>query len=124
MRIPLDQSSKFDITDFIGVFPKSVDPDLCNNLCHYFERVEVVSGRKEYAVQDKRVLLDSFLPADAKELMKYVNLCLTSYVDEFPYLKDSSYMSSLCLLQKTEPTQGYHVFHSENIEMEILFSIT
>ncbi len=118
MRIPLDKSSKFDITDFIGVFPESVDPNLCNDLCHYFERVEVVSknSRRDYSVQDTRLLLDSFLPKDAKSLMEFVNLCLSSYVNEFPYLKDSSYISSLCLLQKTEPTQGYHMFHSENIE--------
>ena len=33
----------------------------------------------------------------------------------FPYLKSYDWSSGVMLLQKTEPLQGYHTFHSENL---------
>ena len=63
--------------------------------------------------------MDAFSPGEAKGLMEYVNGCLYYYINEFSYLTNFSYVSALVLLQKTEPTQGYHMFHGENINWNV-----
>ena len=37
-------------------------------------------------------------------------------MDDFPYLQDQGedWFSGVSILQKTEPMEGYHVFHAEN----------
>ena len=105
----------FDITDFIGVFPDAVDPNFCDWLCNYVDEAEQVVPRNFTHVKDKQICLDAFSPAEAKTLMGYVNACLYYYCSEIPYLTNFNYVSALCLLQKTQPTQGYHMFHGENI---------
>ena len=105
----------YDITDFIGVFPEAVDPNFCDYLCQYVDKAEQVIPRSYTHVKDKQICLDSYSPGEAKGLMEYVNGCLYYYVSDMPYLTNFNYISALCLLQKTEPTQGYHMFHGENI---------
>ena len=115
MQPTSNEPPEFDITDFIGVFPNAVDPNFCSYLCEYVDKAEQVMPRNYTHVKDKQICLDSFSPGEAKTLMEYVNGCLYYYVNQFTYLTNFNYISALCLLQKTEPTQGYHMFHGENI---------
>ncbi len=107
--------NNYDIKDFIGIFPNVVDPKFCDWLCNYINNSEQVTPRNYSHVKDKQICLSSFSPGEAKELIECVNRCLYYYINEMPYLNNFNYISSLCLLQKTEPTQGYHMFHGENI---------
>tara|TARA_B000000557_G_scaffold251233_1_gene238320 strand:- start:110 stop:745 length:636 start_codon:yes stop_codon:yes gene_type:complete len=123
MKPPLEaiqnNPPEFDITDFIGVFPNAVEPDFCDYLCQYVDQASQVAPRNFTHVKDKQICLDAFSPGEAKGLMEYVNGCLFYYINEFSYLTNFSYISALVLLQKTEPTQGYHMFHGENINWNV-----
>ena len=110
---------EFDITDFIGVFPDAVEPTFCDYLCQYVDQASQVAPRNFTHVKDKQICLDAFSPGEAKGLMEYVNGCLFYYINEVSYLTNFSYISALVLLQKTEPTQGYHMFHGENINWNV-----
>ena len=123
MKPPLEaiqnNPPEFDITDFIGVFPDAVEPDFCDYLCQYVDQASQVAPRNFTHVKDKQICLDAFSPGEAKGLMEYVNGCLFYYINEVSYLTNFSYISALVLLQKTEPTQGYHMFHGENINWNV-----
>ena len=113
------ETPEFDIKDFIGVFPDAVNPDFCDFLCQYIDQASELSPRNYTHVKDKQICLDAFSPGEAKGVMEYVNGCLYYYINEFSYLTNFSYVSALVLLQKTEPTQGYHMFHGENINWNV-----
>ena len=123
MKPPLEaiqnNPPEFDITDFIGVFPDAVEPDFCDYLCQYVDQASQVAPRNFTHVKDKQICLDAFSPGEAKGLMEYVTGCLFYYINEVSYLTNFSYISALVLLQKTEPTQGYHMFHGENINWNV-----
>ena len=115
----MDQPN-FEIEDFIGVFPDAVNPKFCDYLVDYIDQSSHVMGGRNYThVKDKQICLDAFSPGEAKNLMEFVNGCLYYYINEFSYLTNFSYVSALVLLQKTEPTQGYHMFHGENINWNV-----
>ena len=46
-----------------------------------------------------------------------LNNMFTHYLDDFPYLQGQGedWWSGSVILQKTEPLQGYHAFHCEDI---------
>ena len=44
--------------------------------------------------------------------------CFSDYIKHYPLLNSSDYISSTVLIQKTQPCEGYHVFHSENLGWE------
>ena len=123
MKPPLEavqgNPPEFDITDFIGVFPDAVEPTFCDYLCQYVDQASQVAPRNFTHVKDKQICLDAFSPGEAKGLVEYVNGCLFYYINEVSYLTNFSYISALVLLQKTEPTQGYHMFHGENINWNV-----
>ena len=106
--------------DFIGIFQNAVDPRFCDFLVDYMDKAEFVDFKRNFShVKDKQICLDGFSPSDCSQLMKYVNNCLFHYINEYTYLGNFSYVSSLCLLQKTEPTNGYHIFHAENVNWNL-----
>ena len=111
----MQQQPNFEIDDFIGYFPKSIDPNFCDFLCSYMDKAEQVQGRRYTHVKDKQICLDAFSPGEAKDLMNGVNGCLYYYVSEFSYLTNFNYVSAVVLMQKTAPTEGYHMFHAENL---------
>ena len=51
--------------------------------------------------------------------MGFVNQCLGVYINQYPYLTNFNYVSSVCLMQHTKPTEGYHLFHGENINWNL-----
>ena len=78
-----DQNPPFDVTDFIGVFPDSIDPNFCDYLTNYIDTAEQVQGRRYTHVKDKQICLDAFSPGEARDLMQGVNGCLYYYISEF-----------------------------------------
>lgn len=106
--------------DFIGIFENAVDPRFCDFLVNYMDKAEFVDFKRNFShVKDKQICLDGFSPSECSQMMKYVNNCLFHYINEYTYLGNFSYVSSLCLLQKTEPTNGYHLFHAENVNWNL-----
>ena len=110
----------FEIEDFIGVFPEAVNPDFCDYLVNYMEQSAHVMGGRNYThVKDNQICLDAFSPGESKTLMEFVNGCLYFYINEISYLTNFNYVSAVVLLQKTQPTQGYHMFHGEDINWNL-----
>ena len=110
----------FEIKDFIGVFPAAVNPNFCDYLCEYLDNATELQGGRNYThVKDKQICLDAFSPGESKNLMEFVNGCLYYYINEFTYLTNFNYVSAVVLLQKTQPTEGYHMFHGENINWNL-----
>ena len=101
----------FEIKDFIGVFPDAVNPNFCDYLCEYLDNATELQGGRNYThVKDKQICIDAFSPGESKNLMEFVNGCLYYYIN---------YVSAVVLLQKTQPTEGYHMFHGENINWNL-----
>jgi len=116
----MDTEIKYEFHDFIGIFDNAVDPRFCDFLVDYMDKAEFADFKRNFShVKDKQICLDGFSPSECAQLMKYVNNCLYHYINEYPYLSNFSYVSSLCLLQKTEPQQGYHLFHAENVNWNL-----
>lgn len=105
--------------DFIGIYENVIHPDFCDWLVNYIDNSQHVGLRNEFHVQDRQVCLDTFSPNEAQAFMSNVNACLMSYTKKYPYLSNFNYVSSLTLLQKTNPKEGYHLFHSENADWNL-----
>ncbi len=104
--------------DFIGIYPDSVPNELCDELVKIANRSSYVRPGQNIAAahrQDLQIALEPVLPGLAEEFMKNVGNCLSEYIRvECPFLQQNTFVSSVTLIQKTEPTQGYHSFHTEN----------
>tara|TARA_B100000902_G_scaffold212414_1_gene201993 strand:+ start:256 stop:837 length:582 start_codon:yes stop_codon:yes gene_type:complete len=106
--------------EFIGIYPKAVDPRLCDELVKIASNTQYVKGSPDSDVaamhrQDLQIALEPFMPGLAREFMKPVSNCLSEYIHvECPFLQQNTFVSSVTLVQKTKPTQGYHSFHCEN----------
>lgn len=110
----------FEIKDFIGIFPDAVNPNFCDYLCDYLDNATELQGGRNYThVKDKQICLDAFSPGESKNLMEFVNGCLYYYINDYTYLTNFNYVSAVVLLQKTQPTEGYHMFHGENINWNL-----
>ena len=116
----MDTEIKYEFHEFIGIFENAIDPRFCDFLVDYMDKAEFVDFKRNFShVKDKQICLDGFSPSECSILMKYVTNCLFHYINEYTYLGNFSYVSSLCLLQKTEPTNGYHLFHAENVNWNL-----
>ena len=116
----MDTKINMEFQDFIGIFDNAIDPRFCEYLTDYMDKAEFVDFKRNFShVKDKQICLDGFSPGESKQLMEFVNNCLFHYLNEYTYLGNFSYVSSLCLLQKTEPTNGYHLFHAENVNWNL-----
>tara|TARA_R100001163_G_C5012090_1_gene157645 strand:- start:43 stop:663 length:621 start_codon:yes stop_codon:yes gene_type:complete len=108
-----DFIDKGQYDNFIGIYTDAVPRSFCNWLKEYMDNSSLCSFDSSQ-VKDKRISMEAFSPKEAAKLMNYVNNCLVRYSNEYPYIKGSNYISANVNLQKTSPTEGYHVFHSEN----------
>mgnify|MGYP006261985619 CR=1 FL=1 len=109
--------------DFIGIYPDSVPNELCDELVKIANRSSYVRPGQNIAAahrQDLQIALEPVLPGLAEEFMKNVGNCLSEYIRvECPFLQQNTFVSSVTLIQKTEPTQGYHSFHTENTTYDL-----
>ena len=120
MEQSIDSKLRIDHKDFIGIYENAIDPRFCDFIVDYMDKAEFVDFKRNFShVKDKQICLDGFSPSESKQMMEFVNNCLFHYLNEYTYLGNFSYVSSLVLLQKTEPTQGYHLFHAENVNWNL-----
>tara|TARA_E500000331_G_C16940417_1_gene575962 strand:+ start:57 stop:644 length:588 start_codon:yes stop_codon:yes gene_type:complete len=109
------------ISDFIGVYPNVVPEKLCDYLIKFFDQsnFSIIKSRstenRSPWRSDKQIIMESFAPGEATDLLSFVSKSLSDYVNELaPIFHNFNFVSSLTLLQKTEPKQGYHSFHAED----------
>jgi len=105
--------------DFIGLYPKAIPIELCDEIIGFFKQSKFINVRstenRSPWRSDKQIIMESFAPGEASNLINCMSQSITNYVNEFcPVLLGHNFISSLTLLQKTEPKQGYHNFHAED----------
>tara|TARA_B100000945_G_scaffold304117_1_gene289309 strand:+ start:3677 stop:4318 length:642 start_codon:yes stop_codon:yes gene_type:complete len=108
------QPVEFLHKDFIGVWDGVIPEDFCEFILNFMDTSSFVLTRDYSFVQDKQINLQAFDPGAAEYIYEGITHCLRKYVERYPYLSNFDHHSSLCLLQKTEPKQGYHPFHCED----------
>ena len=115
---------------FIQVYKKVFNDEFCNRVIEFYNVAEqggMVSNRQEHdgalktEKQDAATYLPNFpMQHTDKELMNEFNRvfwghCYKQYADQFDVLKTlSEHKSYTMKIQKTEPGQGYHIWHCEN----------
>ena len=111
--------------DFIGIYPNSVSNELCSGLVEVFNNSSLVRPqelvhRKAEHRQDIQMALEPVCVELSRQFMDNVGNCLNKYIlDECPCLQQNTFISSVTLIQKTEPTKGYHSFHVENNSYDV-----
>tara|TARA_B100002019_G_C21245805_1_gene588184 strand:+ start:458 stop:1057 length:600 start_codon:yes stop_codon:yes gene_type:complete len=113
-ELPGSQAVKSFHKDFIFVWDNVLPIDYCNWLIKQVDQTNQFYGRSKDYVQDKQLLLGSFFREEEEYLYHGINKCVREYANAFPYLQYTDLFSGLALVQKTEPKEGYHTFHSEN----------
>ncbi len=106
--------------DFIRVYNDVLDERIFNALTQLIDNQQYAqwSHRSDKHRKDRQYALEPFWPELAEEINSYlIGKCLGRYFDDFPYLKnqEADWMSGTTILQKTDPCEGYHSFHAENV---------
>lgn len=119
------------IDDFIGVFPNALPPELCELMMEKLDHAQdagLTLGRFEPQKKDQQLFLFE-IPAHQSIPMKayqqfneHLQACYLTYADKYSSaLSEASGAHTIyqIKLQKTEPSQGYHVWHYEQSERNV-----
>tara|TARA_B100000519_G_C14125588_1_gene382661 strand:+ start:41 stop:595 length:555 start_codon:yes stop_codon:yes gene_type:complete len=102
--------------NFIRIYDDILPNRLIEDFTSMANQTVTWNNRNDVDKSDFQMPLDPFWPKLVKECNEIIlNRGLVPYLDDFPYLKSYDWSSGVMLLQKTEPLQGYHTFHSENL---------
>ena len=109
------QAQKTIDQDFIMSWDNVVPGAFCDWLIDYLDNnvSMVMSSRSAGHLVDKQCEMHNFSPGEADYLQDIVNQCCRQYVEKYFYLKNQNLHSSCVMIQRTEPKEGYHVFHCE-----------
>ncbi len=109
--------------DYIGIFENAATDELCDLLVQTYDRAVAtgisknVAGADQFKSEIKRMDFSMFFEVDFPDLTLQVNSvldkCLQEYMKEYIGLKNISFYSLTCKVQKTPPKGGYHVWHCE-----------
>lgn len=109
--------------DYIGVFENAASDELCDTMIESYENAVAtglsrqVAGATQFNSEVRRMDFSLFFEVDFPALTQQVNAvldqCLNRYVQEYIGLKNLSFYSLHCKVQKTPPKGGYHVWHCE-----------
>lgn len=118
-----------DITDFIGVYENAITRQQCEEIMQYVDRLldrEAIDRRQQFPTKhqgdDVSVGIDTTMIAQAEghffvpaveALDAAITQCTQSYLDSFPVF-ENTIKNYHMKFQRTEPSQGYHVWHNEN----------
>ena len=100
--------------DFIGVWDNVILDDFNNLIIKTLDESTHIVPRSNTSVKDTQLDIAAFNPTISNHIMCAVRSCCEQYFDWYPFLKNFTFISTTCLLQKTDPTEGYHDWHSES----------
>ena len=123
--------------NFVGVYDGFFSPQFCDNLIEYFEWCQ--KANKTYQRPEiERIKADTganLNPTNTQEInFAFLNIqgfmgefndafwneCYSDYLTRYSVLKDyNNHTIYSYKIQKTWPTQGYHVWHSEDGSVEM-----
>jgi len=146
LELMLDENfTQASFDDFIGIWPNFMSKATCKKFIDVFEHtyqrdsiIESVGeiddienpipddafmdGSHQFANgslgrADKSLLLNYVSNKLAYECNQYLQSCTMHYVNEFPQLKNTRFISTDIKMQKTRPGGGYHHFHYESSDI-------
>ena len=100
--------------DFIGVWDNVILDDFNNLIIKTLDESTHIVPRSNTSVKDTQLDIAAFNPLISNHIMCAVRSCCEQYFEWYPFLKYFDFISTTCLLQKTNPTEGYHEWHSES----------
>lgn len=126
----------FNLEDFIGIYENCVPDKVCDDLIVHFEKtvsyglVDLNDGKKHYnrnevfkhdenlnltktlfvSLEDHDIELQKVLIESMNTAFKHY---CSRYSTAFMEISQNGFVNRHFKMQKTEPTQGYHVWHSE-----------
>ena len=124
-----------NIENFVGVFENAFSKEYCDEVIEYFEQATaagfVQNRQQQNADTSKRSINDSQFYAHSEFSIKYTaelatkfssifwNELYSEYVKKFDIMQDfASHKIYSYKVQKTEVGQGYHVWHTENMNKD------
>ena len=103
--------------NFLRIYDNVLPDEMVEDLMTMARQTVSWNSRSDQFRQDAQIGLDAFWPQLVVEANTYIiNKALSYYVKDFPYLSTiSNWWSGSMILQKTEPMEGYHTFHCEDL---------
>lgn len=117
--------------DFIGMYKDVVPEGYCQHMIDEFNRLQQVGIgtnrwnservpahlKSDHAMFLERGSATHFADFDGAPVLapfyKATQECFDAYTDKFSVLKEDRITSTAAKLQKTEPGEGYHIWHGE-----------
>ena len=100
--------------DFIGVWDNVILDDFNNLIIKTLDESTHIVPRSNTSVKDTQLDIAAFNPLISNHIMCAVRSCCEQYFEWYQFLKYFDFISTTCLLQKPNPTEGYHEWHSES----------
>ena len=132
IKPPELMEGKFE--DFIGVWENHMPKFVCdkiidkyesfmvqstNNLESCNQEVTLMDGTNQFpnrnlGRKDTSIMFNQHASEESAEINQYLHACFLDYTREYPQLNQGPLISTDVKAQKTMPSGGYHVWHSEN----------
>lgn len=125
--------NKFEIENFIGVFPNAVSKNYCDTVVKHYNYLEnwnkIVSRQDQEKVMDIHKKTDQYFFENesdptlidtnaliAREFAQSAWNCYSAYAQQYGVLSSltTHKISQTIKLQKTKPAGGYHIWHCEH----------
>ena len=103
--------------NFIRTYDDVLPDKLVKHLIQLAEQSVTWNPRSQGQRKDNQIELGSFWPKETQDINNnLLEKAFSPYIDDFSYLQDqgTEWCSGSILFQKTEPLEGYHIFHCEN----------
>jgi hypothetical protein len=115
--------------DFIGVYKNAYSKEFCNNIINIFNQNpqhqhnrQILEETTPKIYKNDVALQNEAIPLEIHNefITKFFDKFYTYYTSEYPELKYFSFHSiNHFKVQRTLPTEGYHVWHSETGDMSV-----
>jgi hypothetical protein len=111
------------LSDFIEVYENAFSDEICDAVIKQFETsIKTGASVREYSPQIYRedsvlYLNEPNMPLTAEFNQQLVRIT-DSYVNKYSTLKSLNTKSFLVLVQKTKPSEGYHLWHCEQASID------
>lgn len=114
----------FSFDNFIGIYETRIDCQpfidhfnyLKDNKCLFLDN----PGQRQFRKDEQAYIHELCLPESSSVMSNYnklTNDCLKLYLSEYnEFISLGKLQQPSLKIQKTEPTGGYHIFHSENLD--------
>jgi len=127
--------TKFEFSDFIGVWENFMPESVCQRFIDLFENVyandsvvevdeeALMDGEQQFSTgamgRSDSALMVNYVSSDlVYACYQYLQACVKHYIDKYSQLRSVPMCSADVKMQKTTPGGGYHMWHYESSSFE------